>query len=253
MDALLYIVAGAGVGFAVGLTGIGGGSLMTPLLLLFGFPAPVAIGTDLMYASITKAGGVLAHHRQKSINWTVVKRMAAGSLPAAGLTIVVLDQFFTGSDSYTHVLTVSLGFMLILSSIVLLLRKQLLRHAPVLSDRGATFFTVIMGVLLGVFVTLSSVGAGALGTAILILLYPVMSATRIVGTDLAHAVPLTLAGGLGHLYLGNVDFQLLGALLVGSLPAIYLGTRVGHKLPDVFLQRVLSLLLLGLGIKYTLF
>ncbi|OQX40296.1 MAG: hypothetical protein B0D91_00165 [Oceanospirillales bacterium LUC14_002_19_P2] len=125
MDALLYIVAGAGVGFAVGLTGIGGGSLMTPLLLLFGFPAPVAIGTDLMYASITKAGGVLAHHRQKSINWTVVKRMAAGSLPAAGLTIVVLDQFFTDSDSYTHVLTVSLGFMLILSSIVLLFRKQL--------------------------------------------------------------------------------------------------------------------------------
>ncbi|OQX34027.1 MAG: hypothetical protein B0D91_13180 [Oceanospirillales bacterium LUC14_002_19_P2] len=110
-----------------------------------------------------------------------------------------------------------------------------------------------MGILLGVFVTLSSVGAGALGTAILILLYPVMSATRIVGTDLAHAVPLTLVGGLGHPYLGNVDFQLLGALLVGSLPAIYLGTRMGHKLPDVFLQRVLSILLLGLGIKYTLF
>ncbi len=256
-DVLLYMAAGAGVGFAVGLTGIGGGSLMTPLLLLFGFPAATAIGTDLMYASITKTGGVVAHHRQHTINWSLVGRLALGSMPASLITIWLLNTYFNDSDAYTRILTSSLGFMLILTAIVLLMRRRILiagegdgivhwlqKHSyPV---------TVIMGFFLGILVTLSSVGAGAFGTAILMILYPTLASVRVVGTDLAHAVPLTLVAGIGHLFLGNIDFILLACLLAGSLPAIHVGAKLGRRLPEILLQRILALILLGMGIRYAL-
>ena len=254
MDALLYISAGASVGFAVGLTGIGGGSLMTPLLLVFGFPAHIAIGTDLMYAALTKGSGVLTHHRQKSVDWLLVKAMCAGSIPTTIATVVILKYMFAGSDHYSLILTTCLGFMLTLTAIVLFFRNQLLSISFTdnvqWSDQQRLKMTVMIGALLGLLVTLSSVGAGALGTAILLMLYPKLSSVKVVGTDIAHAVPLTLVAGIGHIWLGNVDFALLGVLLVGSLPAVYLGSRVGRHLPDKAMRIILASILLVLGIRY---
>lgn len=260
MDFLLYILSGAAVGLAVGLTGVGGGSLMTPLLLLFGFPPHIAIGTDLLYAAITKAGGVISHHKQKTVDWKVTGTLAAGSLPVAAVTVWLLANYFPSPESYAGLLTHSLGVMLILTAGVLLLKSRIrkihdTRDGPVRQflDKHKYRFTLIMGALLGFCVTLSSVGAGAFGAAILLTLFPALSAIRIIGTDLAHAVPLTLIAGLGHMMLGNVDYQLLGALLIGSLPAIYLGTKLSSRLPNSVLQPILSSMLLGLGIKYAFF
>ncbi len=259
MDFVLYVLAGAAVGFAVGLTGIGGGSLMTPLLLLFGFPPHIAVGTDLLYAAITKSGGVAMHHRQSTIHWRVVVLLAAGSIPASLLTVWVLHRYFPDGSAYGHVLTVALGFMLILTSLVILFRSRL-QQAPDTAPenynwalRNAGKLTVIMGIVLGAMVTLSSVGAGAIGTAILLILYPRLPSIHIVGTDLAHAVPLTLVAGLGHVALGNDDWSLLAALLVGSLPAIVVGTWVGTRLPNRLLQPLLASILFGLGMKYAFF
>ncbi|WP_461534819.1 sulfite exporter TauE/SafE family protein [Spongorhabdus nitratireducens] len=247
-------MAGAGVGFAVGLTGIGGGSLMTPLLLLFGFPPHIAVGTDLLYAAITKSSGVVMHHKQQTIDWSVARLMTAGSIPAALITLLLLKTLFTDSSQYTAILTTNLGFMLIMTSLVLILRQRLLPdRTPDFIERHRTGFTVGCGIFLGIFVTLSSVGAGAIGTAILMLLAPAMLPTRIVGTDLAHAVPLTFVAGAGHFLLGNVDFLLLGTLLIGSLPAIWLGTRVGRQLPAKLLQLLLATILMVMGLKYSFF
>ncbi|WP_419536267.1 sulfite exporter TauE/SafE family protein [Endozoicomonas sp.] len=254
MDFLTYIATGAGVGFAVGLTGIGGGSLMTPLLLMFGFPAHIAIGTDLMYAAITKSTGVIVHHRQRSIDWTLVKTLCAGSLPATALTIVLLKVFFDRSADYSPILTLCLGIMLTLTALSLFmspfLKKRQLSGVSMIPQEYQTPLTFIAGIFLGVLVTLSSVGAGALGTAAIVLLYPLLKPIKVVGSDLAHAVPLTLLAGFGHIWLGNVDFVLLGSLLIGSIPAIYVGTRVGMKLPDTFMRIILAIILLGLGLKY---
>lgn len=259
-DLLLYIAAGAGVGFAVGLTGVGGGSLMTPLLLLFGFPTHIAIGTDLIYASVTKAGGVITHHRQLTVDWVVVRRLATGSLPASLLTIGVLSWLFQDPDQYRGILLSTLGVMLILTSAVLLLRRRLQRWhervggtpSPWL-DRNRPGVTVFAGALLGICVTLSSVGAGAFGAAVLFLLYPALSSVRVVGTDLAHAVPLTLIAGLGHWHLGHIDWALLGSLLIGSLPAIHLGSRLAKQVPDRILQSGLASILMLIGVKYAFF
>ena len=259
LDVLLFVVAGAGVGFAIGVTGVGGGSLMTPLLLLFGFPLHVAIGTDLLYASLTKAGGMAAHARQGTVDWRLVGRLAAGSVPASLVTVWALHRFFGAPEAYAPVLTTALGVMLILTAASILLRDRLLALAPARSplrsrvDAHAPRITVLMGGLLGICVTLSSVGAGAFGAAVLMVLFPALRAVRIVGTDIAHAVPLTLIAGLGHLALGNVDFTLLGALLLGSVPAIWAGSRVADQLPDRVMRPVLAALLAGLGVRFALF
>ena len=245
MDILLYILAGAGVGFIVGLTGIGGGALMTPLLLLFGFPAHIAVGTDLMYASITKASGAISHHRQGHVNWSILRKLAVGSITAALITGVVLDQFFDDPEQYSHILTNVLGAMLLFTA----WSSRLIGDNPTRIGH----LTIAMGVILGVLVTLSSVGAGAIGTAILMILYPALRSTNVVGTDIAHAVPLTLAAGLIHLYLGNIDFMLLGALLIGSIPAIQVSSRLARHIPENILRSLLASLLFGLGIKYALF
>lgn len=257
MDLVYYIIAGAAVGFAIGLTGIGGGSLMTPILLMFGFPPHIAIGTDLLYASITKAGGVVMHQKQKTINWSIMMKLAAGSIPASLLTVIVLNVFFQDVNEYSGILTNSLGLMLILTAVVLIFKRRIQEHQleqtfPLLQNfqHHAGLVTFLMGIALGVLVTLSSVGAGAFGTAVLLVLYPSLLSIKIIGTDLAHAVPLTLVAGLGHLFLGHVDFVLLGSLLIGSLPAIYLGTRLGRKLPENVLQPILASALLLLGFKF---
>lgn len=261
MEIVLYILAGGAVGLAIGMTGVGGGSLMTPLLILFGFPYHIAIGTDLLYAAVTKSGGVLAHRRQQSINWRLVTLLAAGSIPASILTTLLLNQVFVNADQYKPVLTTALGVMLILTSLVLLFRRKLESSShehpgPVThwSQQHSQVITVSAGILLGVFVTLSSVGAGAFCAALLLVLYPRLPALHVVGTDIAHAVPLTFVAGMGHLLLlGNVDFKLLACLLVGSLPAIHYGSRLGAKLPNRIMHPLLASLLMILGIRFAFF
>ena len=259
MEIILYILAGAAVGLAVGITGVGGGSLMTPLLLLFGFPFNVAIGTDLLYASVTKASGALAHKRQGTVRWRLVGILALGSIPASLVTSILLNRVFSDAGEYENLLTTSLGVMLILTSAVLLFKSRLSK--PTQEDkenlrwinRHSTPITIFAGALLGVFVTLSSVGAGAFCAALLLVLYPRLPAIQVVGTDIAHAVPLTLIAGIGHLALGNVNFLLLISLLIGSLPAIHYGTRIGARLPNKILQPVMATILMGLGVKFAFF
>ncbi len=255
MEIIAFIITGAAVGLAIGITGVGGGSLMTPMLILMGIPFNVAIGTDLLYAAFTKTGGVIAHHRQQTIDWVLVKRLAVGSIPAAIATSLILRFAFTSVNNYGPILTSSLGIMLILTSAVLLFKKKLaVTKESQFAHRHQHAITVIAGVVLGVFVTLSSVGAGAFCAALLLLLYPHLPALRVVGTDIAHAVPLTLVAGIGHLvFLGNVDVELLACLLVGSLPAVHFGAKIGAKLPHKVLQPVLASLLLGLGLKFVFF
>lgn len=261
LDFLLYILSGAFVGLVVGLTGVGGGSLMTPLLILFGIPYNVAIGTDLLYAAATKSSGVIAHSKQNSVQWRLVGYLAAGSIPASIVTVILLDQVFTNADEYKDILTTSLGIMLIFTAGVILF-KRFLRdssdrpHGPIgtFFQVNATRVTFLAGIFLGVFVTLSSVGAGAFCAALLMTLYPRLPALHIVGTDIAHAVPLTLIAGLSHLFLlGNVDLVLLASLLIGSLPAIHVGTKLAAKIPSQVLQPILAFLLLGIGLKFTIF
>ncbi|RKQ96405.1 hypothetical protein C7446_3006 [Kushneria sinocarnis] len=256
LNFLLYICAGAGVGVAVGLSGIGGGSLMTPLLLMFGFPAHIAVGTDLLYAAITKASGVFSHHRQGHVEWSIVGRLATTSVPAAIVTLVLLNLLFDGAHGYSDLITGTLGVMLIVTAGLVIFRAPLQQLAYRRSDWATRYrreLTLLAGLVLGVCVTLSSVGAGVFGTAVLMLLYPAFRSGRIVGTDIAHAVPLTLIAGFGHLLLGNVDFMLLAALLIGSIPAIHLGAWLTRFMPDRLLRGALTLLLLFMGVRYAFF
>ena len=262
-DIVLYALAGGSVGFVIGMTGVGGGSFMTPILLAFCFKPAIAVGTDLLYAAVTKGSGVITHHRQQTVEWTIVARMTAGSIPASLLTTYLLKHLQHHGFDYNAMLTITLGVMLILTSLVLLFRTILLHERHQLADdesrigkferRHAPQLTVVMGIALGILVTLSSVGAGAFGAAVLMILYPRMAMIRIIGTDLAHAVPLTAVAGLGHLHLGHVNFMLLGGLLLGSLPGIWLGTRLAYRIPEKVMQRTMALILLALGLKYAFF
>lgn len=251
----LYTLSGFAVGAIVGLTGVGGGSLMTPLLvLLFGVPPATAVGTDLLYAAMTKAGGTVAHGRKGHIDWTVTRRLALGSIPAAAITVFILSQLPKGSNVIGQIISHGLGFALMLTAIAILFGRKLREYAgkhddSPLRQRHLGKITVAVGITLGVLVTVSSVGAGALGVAALFFLYPKLSPVRIVGSDVAHAVPLTLVAGLGHWMLGGVDWSLLGALLLGSLPGIWLGTQVSAKVPEHILRRILAAMLVLIGTK----
>ena len=235
---------------------------MTPLLLLFGYPAPIAIGTDLLYAAITKAGGAFSHHRAGNVDWRIVGLLACGSVPTALLVHAVIRQTsFQDSPGFEQLLTFSLGIMLIITSIILITTNKLRRRAAqekpqrlmdlVHGNRGR--LTFVMGIVLGICVTLSSVGAGAFAAAILLTLYSQTSVVKIIGSDIAHAVPLTFIAGLGYMIAGYVDLMLLASLLIGSLPAIALGSRLSSRMPEQTLQGLLICLLLGLGLYYTLF
>lgn len=253
MDFIWYIFAGAAVGLAVGITGVGGGSLMTPLLLLFGFPPNIAIGTDLMYAGIAKSTGVYLHAKRGNVRWKIVFAMTAGSLPASFMTVWALSHF-EKPEHYQQILTGTLGAMLLITAIVIVFRNKLLSTFDLhISESTGLRVIFVCGLVLGTLVTLTSVGAGALGTAIMMVLFPVMRAKNIVGTDLAHAVPLTLIAGLGHVFLGNVDYTLLAGLLIGSIPAIYLGTQISTYVPNNVLQPVLATALMAFGLKYLFF
>ncbi len=252
-----YSLSGLIVGLIVGMTGVGGGSLMTPLLVtVFGISPATAVGTDLLYAAVTKAGGVWVHGRRGHVDWTLVGRLAAGSIPAAILTVAALGLLGVKSKHFSTVVMAALGAALILTALALLFRERLTRLAR---SRGEWLggpdsaarhqLTVAIGAVLGMLVAISSVGAGALGVVALVLLYPKLSAVRIVGCDIAHAVPLTLAAGLGHFALGTVDFTLLGSLLLGSLPGIYIGSHISAKIPERLLRRMLAVLLVAIGGK----
>ena len=258
LEFLFYIVAGAGVGLAVGLTGVGGGSLMTPLLIFAGIPEKIAIGTDLLYAAVTKAGGAWAHKKQGTVRWRLVFLLAAGSIPASILTSWALHSLIT--VDYTGILTRALGIMLIITALVILIKRRVQREdadTPLTIQwhhKHANSIAVIAGAFLGVLVTLSSVGAGAFCAVLLLTLYPRLPALNVVGTDIAHAVPLTFIAGLGHwMLLGNVDFALLGGLLIGSLPAVHFGAKFATKIPNHILQPALAILLLVIGIKFLIF
>ena len=258
---LLFIFSGALVGFVVGVTGVGGGSLMTPLLTLLGVPLHTAIGTDLLYASISKTGGAIVHHRHRNIDWRITLTLAAGSLPAAFLTVWALKYWFPDANAYKSILTHALGFMLLVTALSLLLRPWLQRrmqarqHTPVRDflARHQTAATVTMGVALGVLVTLSSIGAGVFGVMVLVTLFPALAMIRVIGTDVTHAVLLTLVAGLGHLSMGNVDWHLLGLLLIGSLPMIVIGTNLSSRMREDLIRPILGATLLLLSLKFIFF
>lgn len=241
----LYALSGLVVGALVGLTGVGGGSLMTPLLVLaFGIHPAAAVGTDLLYAAITKAGGTLVHGRQGSVDWSVTGLLAAGSIPTTALTILGLGRLGPQGHAGAHVISLVLGIALLLTAGALIFRRRLQAFARgrpgSLSRRSRAIFTVATGAALGVLVSISSVGAGALGVTALILLYPELPTRRIVGSDIAHAVPLTLIAGTGHWWLGSVDWPLLGSLLIGSLPGIMIGSSLAARVPERVLRPVLA-------------
>ena len=252
---ILYTLSGFAVGAIVGLTGVGGGSLMTPLLvLLFGVHPATAVGTDLLYAAVTKAGGTVAHGRKGHIDWAITGRLALGSIPAAALTIWVLSRLPEGANTIGHVVSSGLGFALLLTAVAILFGRRLREYAARHDDTPLRQcclgkITVAVGAILGVLVTISSVGAGALGVAALFFLYPKLSPVRIVGSDVAHAVPLTLVAGLGHWLLGGVDWSLLGSLLIGSLPGIWVGTHISSKVPEHILRKLLASMLILIGGK----
>ncbi len=250
----LYSASGLFVGFLVGLTGVGGGSLMTPILvLLFGVHPATAVGTDLLYAALTKATGTLVHGVKGSVDWLVTLRLAAGSVPAATLTLILLHRYGMDSPRGSYLIQVVLGAALLITAVALVLRPQLSalaarrQRAP---GRTRTLaLTVLTGAVLGALVTLTSVGAGAIGVTVLLLLYPALPTTRIVGSDIAHAVPLTLLAGAGHWLLGSIDWSLLLSLLVGSLPGIVVGSLLSAKAPDKLLRNVLAATLAVVGAK----
>lgn len=251
-----YPLAGFAVGAIVGLTGIGGGSLMTPLLvLLFGIHPSVAVGTDLLYASVTKAGGTAAHSLRGSVDWKISGALATGSLPAAALSLLAIHRFFPGGiGAAATLISVALGIALILTALALVFRQRIQRFslahsASARSPRQTWLLTVLTGAVLGVLVSISSVGAGALGVTVLFFLYPRQPTAKIVGSDIAHAVPLTLVAGLGHWWLGSIDWRLLGSLLIGSLPGIWLGSQLSARLPEKFLRSALALMLVLVGTR----
>jgi hypothetical protein len=254
---LLYAISGFCVSLLVGMTGVGGGSLMTPLLiLLFGIQPATAVGTDLLYAAATKSGGTLVHALNRNIDWRVVARLAAGSVPMTALILLALSRFDIYSGAARGLITAVLSGALATTAAVLILRKTILAffaaHVGELSPRRTAALTVLLGAALGVLVSISSVGAGALGVTAILLLYPRLPTARIVGSDIAHAVPLTLVAGVGHWVLGSIDWHLLGSLLAGSLPGILIGSYVSVRVPDAVLRFTLAATLLLVAGKLAL-
>lgn len=253
----MYTVSGFLVGLIVGVTGVGGGSLMTPLLvMLFGISPATAVGTDLLYASLTKTVGGWVHGRRGTVDWKILGLLSMGSLPATLLTILALKYLALDERSLSSLVTSVLSVALLLTGSALLIKDQVKKIAR--RRNGAMFelhhqylpsATILTGALVGILVTISSVGAGALGMVALLFLYPRHQTVKLVGTDIVHAVPLTALAGMGHLALGTVDMVLLGSLLLGSLPGIYLGSRFSARVPEKVLRYTLAILLLVIGLK----
>ncbi len=253
-------VAGFGVGIVVGLTGVGGGALMTPILVMvFGIAPQTAVGTDLLFAAITKFFGAAVHQRRGTVDWQVVGRLAAGSVPAAAATVILLGWLGAAQIKEGLILK-ALGLALVLTAVGLILKnwlqsrgKRRRTETPAAFKAAQPALTVFAGVILGVLVTLTSVGAGALGTVMLVYLYPYrLTPAKLVGTDLVHAIPLALTAGAGHLVLGNVDFGLLGNLLAGSIPGILLGSTLSTRISEGLVRIAIGLVLLFVGARLLL-
>jgi len=241
----LFSLSGFAVGLLVGITGVGGGSLMTPLLiLLFGVHPATAVGTDLLYAAATKSGGSLVHGFARSIDWRVVRRLSSGSIPAAIITLTLWSYFKISDEASRSLITLVLSFALFLTAFVLVFGRSLVTYYRARVSEpdspAAARNTVLVGVALGVLVSISSVGAGAIGVIALVLLYPQLPMAKIVGSDIAHAVPLTLVAGLGHWTMGSVDWHIIASLLIGSLPGIFIGSFFAVRIPERALQLILA-------------
>lgn len=247
----LYSLSGLFVGALVGITGVGGGSLMTPLLvLLFGIHPATAVGTDLLYAAITKTAGTAVHGMHGRVNWRIVGCLAAGSVPAALVMLWLMAGVDRKSIEVAHAITSALGWLLVMTAFMLIFRAQVLSFARrAMGERAPprpltiALFTIVLGLALGILVTLTSVGAGALGVTVLLILYPRLDVREIVGSDIVHAVPLTLIGGMGYWFIGEIDWAMLSALLVGSIPGIVIGSLVAPKLHERTIRIVLAVTL----------
>lgn len=253
-----FTIIGFAVGFIVGMTGVGGGSLMTPILVLgFHIQPSVAVGTDLLYAAITKSGGVFIHQKHGNIQWKILKLLFIGSIPASLCSILIIKQLDSAGINYDDLIMTTLSIALILTGVFLLGRNQLNKlskdensaYIKALHRKFRKPITIFAGVLIGVLVTITSVGAGVIGAAFLFFLYPKYKAIKIVATDIAHAVPITAIAGIGHAHIGTVDYILLGNLIIGSLPGIYLGSKFGTFLPDKVMRPILACMLLAIGIR----
>lgn len=250
-----FILSGALVGMLVGLTGVGGGSLMTPILtLIFGVAPTTAVGTDLAFAAITKGIGTAAHRLHGNVKWHIVGLLCVGSLTTATLSILFLKQAGPLSKDWTHFITFSIGVSVLLTALSLTVRTKILQWVKdnphrMLQGTPLKVATILIGGVIGVLVTISSIGAGAIGATLILLLYPHLKTAEVAGTDIAYAVPLTALAGLGHWWLGNVNFSLLFGLLVGSIPAIWLGAKLSSTLPEKYTRTALAITLLLVGIK----
>ena len=253
----LYSLAGLLVGILVGLTGVGGGSLMTPLLVLaFGFHPATAVGTDLLYAAATKTVGATVHGWRGTVDWRVVRRLASGSIPATIVTLLALGHAGEQSAGAGATISIVLGVTLVLTAIATLFRARLVAwltpRLGTLEGRRRAGATIALGAVLGVLVSLTSVGAGALGMTALLVLYPAVPLGRLVGSDIAHAVPLTLIAGIGHWLLGSVDAALLVSLLAGSIPGIVVGSLIASRVDERVLRPILAAVLAIVGVKLLL-
>ncbi len=252
-----FVLSGLLVGFVIGLSGVGGGSLMTPLLVMgFGVAPTTAVGTDLLYAGLTKAGGTVARGKLGSVDWRIAAFLMLGSVPAALATSAIVSRYAFKGVEIGALITSALGFMLLITALALVFRHQLLasnnrfrRSIERLRSGNLFALTLALGALLGVLVTLTSVGAGALGVVALLMLYPHLPTNHLAGTDIVHAVPLTLVAGAGHAIAGSVDYQLLGNLLIGSLPGIVAGSLMAHRVPEKALRYVMGAVLFVVGVK----
>lgn len=256
-----YSLSGLLVGAFVGITGVGGGSLMTPILvLIFGIHPVTAVGTDLLYAAITKFVGTIVHGRNQTVNWRIVRLLAAGSIPGALLTLLLISATGRLNDDTARFITTTLGGMLLVTSALLVFRGPLtamrnrrLQSAEALRlPQDYPLPTVVLGFVLGMLVTLTSVGAGALGVTLMLFLYPRLRLTDIIGSDIAHAVPLTLISGIGYWAIGGVDWHMLGSLLVGSIPGIIAGSLIAVAVSDRLIRPILAIILAVVGLKLVL-
>jgi uncharacterized membrane protein YfcA len=253
--AVTYILSGFAVGLLVGMTGVGGGSLMTPLLtLLFGVAPSVAVGTDLAFASITKTAGTISHRFHGNVQWSIVLRLCAGALPAAVIATLALQRFGALSPAIGQVIRYSIAASVLLTVVALLFRGRMLawvQASPARQLHGRTlcWATVGAGAVLGTLVTISSIGAGAIGATVLLMLYPRLSPAEIAGTDIAYAVPLTAIAAAGHWWLGSINWTLLASLLAGSVPGIMIGAWAARAVPERILRGLLAVTLAGVAAK----
>jgi uncharacterized membrane protein YfcA len=252
---LQFVASGFAVGLLVGMTGVGGGSLMTPLLtLLFGVTPAVAVGTDLAFASLTKGVGTFTHRLRGTVHWDIVRRLCIGALPAALLASLGLKYFGTLSKEMGQIIRYSIAGSVLLTVTALLFKRKMLAWITAHPERqlqGTALrnATILTGAILGTLVTVSSIGAGAIGATVLVMLYPRLTAAEVAGTDIAYAVPLTAIAAVGHWWLGSINWTLLLTLLVGSVPGITLGAYAARAVPERLLRTILAFTLVAVALK----